>query len=127
MDELITRTSRDEELAELRERVVDLENRLEDREQDHSAAHGDGDGPISRRRLLGLAGATAAGGVGAAMLGASPAGAADPNDVVLGVSGQDAGANQTGITSTSGTATFRADNTNPSAGGMLAPRRAASA
>src|SRR5262245_38176020 len=69
---------------------------------------------VSRRSLLRLAGAGAAGAAASAVLMASPAGASDPNDVVLGA--DNSTTTRTKITSSSSDvdAAFNATNTSTS-------------
>jgi len=65
------------------------------------------DGPVTRRRLIGMAGAVAAGAAGAAIATASPAAAHDVDDVALGVDDQDAGTASTGVISSNASYTLR--------------------
>jgi hypothetical protein len=94
-------------MAQLEEEVRELRSGAAEREC--RAAGEAEDGPVSRRRFFTTAGAAAVGGVAGAVLGAAPAGATtgtmmfgDPND---------AGNEQTTLTSSHGTNTFQASNT----------------
>jgi hypothetical protein len=102
-----------EQVDDLRARVAQLEAKIEELEaRDERSPRPDPEPErsVSRRRLLGMAGAATAGAVGATVLAASPAGATT-GPLQFG-SPNDAGTDATSLTSTAaGAATFRAANT----------------
>jgi len=77
-------------------------------------------GPVTRRRLIGMAGAATAGAVGGAMLAASPAAADDPNDITIDAA--KSGVGTTSLTSTvaaGGASTLFVNNTSGTTGAGL--------
>jgi len=109
VDALLARIERLEtEGRALKEEVRDLR---EPRDRPEPPTRPDGDGPVTRRRLIGMAGAAAAAGVTGAVVAASPAGATHQAEDV-GIDIPNAGAATTALSSTvAGGPAFSATNT----------------
>ena len=103
--------------AQNRERTEEIrELRLKSSDQ-HDTAERRNDERVSRRRVLGMASAAAAGAAGTAIATAVPAGAAAGGPVLM-VNNNDAQGNQTKITSTNATNTFEGQNTSGTGPGV---------